>query len=511
MSCIHNLFLLFDTFDVKPNFFFKGKTNYSTLFGRILTGIVYIITFCCAIYFSIEIWEKKKPTVGTSSVSHPHPEKIFYPNEFFFMLSLQNDYISKIDESIYYPIGLIHSTIINSTGTFHIKINLKMEKCSKVIDENFIYYSLLKDIDLENYYCISKNQNEVDLNKLYINEFWGNNNFQMLQVKIYECGIFNDPKICKTKNEINEFLKSPILSYYSINKFIDTTNHSNPFVYTISEKFYYVSNEYFISATEYLRHVHVETDNGLFLSNKKTNKGFSIDEFVNYPDYHIPNDKKFFTMSIQISNTLEIYHRTYYKLQDLGADISAVYGLLMIICLGITHYYSESEYFNELMNSFFSIRENYFNNSSFLKDFDNKVDVNINSNKSLMNLVSGNSSYYNKSVIKINNSKKQIKTALQNNDVRKIINFNLKKIFLYNFFDKLICLHCHEKYCKTNKDKKYKLYKSGKQYISKLLEIDTFLKTMGLLRTYYYTEINPDKRKLLEKKSQPVLSAEFNR
>ena len=72
-------------------------------------------------------------------------------------------------------------------------------------------------------------------------------------------------------------------------------------------------------------------------------------------------------------------------------------------------------------------------------------------------------------------------------------------------------MHCHEKYCKTNKDKKYKLYKSGKQYISKLLEIDTFLKTMGLLRTYYYTEINPDKRKLLEKKSQPVLSAEFNR
>ena len=514
MSCIHNLFLLFDTFSIKPSFFYKGKIEYSTTFGKILTIIVYIITICCGIYFSMEIWEKKEPTVGSSSVSHPHPGKILYPNEFFFMLSLQDDYISKIDESIYYPVGYIHSTIINSTGTYNIKISLKMEKCSKVIDENFIYYFLLKDIDLDNYYCISKNQNEINLDKLYINEFWGNNDFQMIQVKLYECGVKNNPKICKSKNEINNFLKSPILSYYTINKFIDTSNHSNPFIYSISEKFYYVSNEYLISATEYLRHVNVDTDNGLFLSDKKINKGFSIDYYVDYTNYHTPDDKNFFTMSIQISNILEIYHRTYYKIQNLGADVSAIYGFLMIICLAITHYYNESQYFSELMDSFFMIRENYFPNSEIFNYFDNKIDINFNTNKSLVNLVNCTNSYYGNSIIKIskmeiNNGKRKSKSVLPKKNVKKINqSIKHKKLSEYNFFDKLICLHCNEKYCKRGNDSQYKLYIDGKQYISKLLEIETFLKTMGLLRTFYYTEINPDKRKLLENKAQPVLSAE---
>jgi len=37
-------------------------------------------------------------------------------------------------------------------------------------------YNLVKDLDLKNFYCIDKYKQDL----VYNNEFWGNNNFQMI-------------------------------------------------------------------------------------------------------------------------------------------------------------------------------------------------------------------------------------------------------------------------------------------------------------------------------------------
>ena len=51
-------------------------------------------------------------------------------------------------------------------------------------------------------------------------------------------------------------------------------------------------------------------------------------------------DGKIFTMSIQLTNKIDIYSRTYNKLQDLGAQIGAVYGALHMVLAIIFQFYN---------------------------------------------------------------------------------------------------------------------------------------------------------------------------
>ena len=65
-------------------------------------------------------------------------------------------------------------------------------------------------------------------------------------------------------------------------------------------------------------------------------------------------DGKIFTMSIQLTNKIDIYSRTYNKLQDLGAQIGAVYGALHMVLAIIFQFYNNSKLFCDIINSFYA-------------------------------------------------------------------------------------------------------------------------------------------------------------
>ena len=111
------------------------------------------------------------------------------------------------------------------------------------------------------------------MGELYINEFWGNDGFQMLQIKIYNCNaIAEDKSECESNNIIQEKLKSPIITYYTLKNQIDTNNFQNPYVRGLEETYYYVSYKKFISVTEYLKHVQIHTDTGLIFNKEASLK-----------------------------------------------------------------------------------------------------------------------------------------------------------------------------------------------------------------------------------------------
>ena len=91
-------------------------------------------------------------------------------------------------------------------------------------------------------------KNKINNNELYVNEFWGNDAFRMLQIKIYNCtAVAENISECATDDVIKEKLKSPIITYYTLNNYIDTNNFKNPFVRGLQETFYYVSYKKFVS------------------------------------------------------------------------------------------------------------------------------------------------------------------------------------------------------------------------------------------------------------------------
>ena len=542
-------FLILDSFGVGINFYLEGYKDYRSQLGGFITLVIYVITIICGIIFSKNLLQRVNPSVSTTSANYPNPEKILYPNNTFFILGITVDSLPFINESIYRPIAYINTKVNGSEEL--MRQNISVDLCDKVLNEDYKYYDVIKHLNLSNFYCIDLNQkNKSDINneELYINEFWGNDGFRMLQIKIFNCSaVADDISQCADNDIIKEKLSSPIISYYTLKNYIDTNNYKNPFVRGLQETFYYVSYKKFISATQYLKHVQIHSDKGFLFSEEEIIADHTIDSLIEYSETD-QEDGKIFTISIQLTNKIDIYTRTYNKLQDLGAEIGAVYGALHMVLAIIFQFYNNSKLFCDIINNFFLIKEDFtplnrekksfvdlkrrffkdlnliisLRKSSFVTShhsrFNNSSNLNKNINLSTMSdLNTTNKNKFSEEILKTTDNLKKEK-----------INFREKnKIFLnrvltekkeedkhkiridFTYADRFLCLYlinlCRKK---VNRYSYYNFFYKGKDYIISALDITNYLKYNTFLQMLFLIN-NKETRELFEYVTTPILSSKY--
>ena len=550
---LNHYFYMFDSFGVGINFYLKNYNNYRyndyrSGLGGFMTIIIYVATIVCGVIFSKELFSKINPTVSTSTMNNPNPQKILYPEKTFFMVGVTIDFIPLVDQKIFRPVGFITTKRNGSEVLF--RQNLSVEICDKVLNEEYKYFDVIKHLNLSNFYCISLNQSKygVDLNDLYVNEFWGNNGFQMLQMKIYNCSaIADDITECADDDIIKEKLTSPIITYYTLKNTIDTNNYKNPFIRGLQETFYYVSYKKFISATQYLKHIQIHSDKGLLFSEEEIIEDHTVDSMIDYSEED-QEGGKLFTISIQLTNKIDIYSRSYFKLQDLGAEIGAVYGTLHMVFAVLFHLYNNSKLFCHIINKFFLIKEDFeplsrekkaFINlkKKFFKDLNLVITLqkqsfvlshnsfNKSSNNNLSTLSDINNSKkiksneeYIKTTEGLNTTKSKEKKEKNNNINNKFLTNILKQkkqeekkqiILHFTAVDRFLCLYlinlCRQK---VNRYSYYNLFYKGKDYIIKALDITSYLKYNNFLEMLFL--INGKKtRELYEYVTTPILSTRY--
>ena len=542
-------FLILDSFGVGINFYLEGYKDFRSQLGGFITLVIYVITIICGIVFSKNLLQRVNPSVSTTSANYPNPEKIFYPNNTFFILGITVDSLPFIDESIYRPIAYINKKV-NGSEEF-ITQNISVDLCSKVLNGEYIYYDVIKHLNLSNFYCIDLNQNnksDINNDELFINEFWGNDGFRMLQIKIFNCtAIAEDISQCADNDIIKEKLRSPIISYYTLKNYIDTNNYKNPFVRGLQETFYYVSYKKYISVTQYLKHVQIHSDKGFLFSEEEIIKDHTIDSMIEYSQAD-QEDGKLFTISIQLTNKIDIYSRTYNKLQDLGAEIGAVYGALHMVLAIIFLFYNNSKLFCDIINNFFLIKEDFtplnretktfvdlkrkffkdlnliisLRKSSFITSHHSRINnsTNLNKNINLSTMSDLNTTNKNKF------SEEILKTT--DNLKKEKINFREKnKIFLnrvltekkeedkhkiridFTYADRFLCLYlinlCRKK---VNRYSYYNFFYKGKDYIISALDITNYLKYNTFLQMLFLIN-NKETRELFEYVTTPILSSKY--
>ena len=542
-------FLILDSFGVGINFYLEGYKDYRSQLGGFITLVIYVITIICGIIFSKNLLQRVNPSVSTTSANYPNPEKILYPNNTFFILGITVDSLPFINESIYRPIAYINTKVNGSEEL--MRQNISVDLCDKVLNEDYKYYDVIKHLNLSNFYCIDLNQNNksgINNEELYINEFWGNDGFRMLQIKIFNCSaVTDDISQCAHNDIIKEKLSSPIISYYTLKNYIDTNNYKNPFVRGLQETFYYVSYKKFISATQYLKHVQIHSDKGFLFSEEEIIADHTIDSLIEYSETD-QEDGKIFTISIQLTNKIDIYTRTYNKLQDLGAEIGAVYGALHMVLAIIFQFYNNSKLFCDIINNFFLIKEDFtplnrekksfvdlkrrffkdlnliisLRKSSFVTShhsrFNNSSNLNKNINLSTMSdLNTTNKNKFSEEILKTTDNLKKEK-----------INFREKnKIFLnrvltekkeedkhkiridFTYADRFLCLYlinlCRKK---VNRYSYYNFFYKGKDYIISALDITNYLKYNTFLQMLFLIN-NKETRELFEYVTTPILSSKY--
>ena len=358
---------------------------------------------------------------------------------------------------------------------------------------------------------------------------------------------------CESNNIIKEKLESPIITYYTLKNYIDTNNYENPYVRGIQETFYYVSYKKFISATEYLKHVQIHSDVGLIFNTEETKADSTVDSLVDYFETD-QEDGKIFTMTLQLTNNMDIYGRRYYKIQDLGADIGAIYGVLRLIFSTLMEFYNTSKLFTNIINTFFSIKEEYKphskdkktfinlrakffkgiklnnsfeennyiinqlnesrNNNRFVKFKSSLNTGNIKKNKSRnKNLFTEENTSNYKSTENINNSNNADHIKIKKNYIIKTSykkkKENNKIKIKFSSIDKLFCLYiidlCRNK---VNKYSYYNLFYKGKDYLIKILDVKNYLVINSFVQMFFLIN-RREKKHIFNYITKPILSCNY--
>ena len=507
IETIQTFITVIDLFGHSPTFIINNSIHHKTFFGGILSILAIIVAVITTIFFSQELFLKKSPSVNLNTETNLNPDILHYFDNFEFIIGVQNEsYTVTIDESLFYAKGFIFNTTVNETGVFNNVYEIDLQPCNLAL-RNSPNYENFKKYNLENFYCISKNQSKINLNDIYLKEFWGNNGFQMIQIKFYECKNSTESQKCATEERLYNALSLTELSIYITDNFIRTNNYKEPFQRGVHEIFSVVSINFLVSITQYYRHSQVESDNGLMFTTSSKINGFKKDEITKDINYN-RTSPNFATLTLQLNNIIEKYHRKYYKLQDLAAQVGGVYNIIMVICFFIMKLYEENYYFEYLINKYFEVKLYKKNNNISYKDTTN---INNNETKNSKNKIK---------TLKFSDSMKEkrdsqnFKSLNNTQDIKKQMKINennsisSKKQLTLKFFDKLFLVNILPK-ISSKKNPNYEIFIIAKKHLMSHIDIFSYLKHAHSDEMKSKLLLDEDQQKIFDYIFKPILSYNY--
>jgi hypothetical protein len=296
-----------------------------------------------------------------------------------FAFGLQNPftYDQFIEESIYRA-EAYHITgkrIVSGNTTFfdwNLK-KLELEICS-VSKFPTSYHLLFKDLPLGNYYCLKNNS--FSLFGTFLNE-----EYQYVMIKLFECRnktsdlpeSTNNPLVninneynntsdseksknnrnengdkkkeivCQPKQYIDEILAGTFFSLAHTDLTIDPTNYTNPNQLYSGDSYTTVSNQFFKEMHHYLNVINFNSDKGWLVSEIEKQTFLKLDFIKEMTDFR--KSDNFLSYTLKLSTKVEIYTRSFAKVQNIAAEAGGFLKMISLVCLVFSFYYNKSKFY----------------------------------------------------------------------------------------------------------------------------------------------------------------------
>jgi len=419
-------------------FYHQGSLFHSSFVSGILSIISIILIIILAVYYSIELIEKKEPKsfsyntfIEDSGIFPMNSSSLFH---FISSASKENNLNNDgIDFSLFRIIGLEeYFEIYLSDNNLSHHNHWLYGKCNNLIDTEGLGNLIQFDF-FEKSACIKKyfNKEEQKYYNVGDSQFrWPvishgtiSKNGKLYNIIAEKCEestlnlILGEGYQCKKTSEL-EFSQNHTfygeIFLYIINNYVDISNYSNPY-----KKYFEIIGNILLSNLYSVNHINfnpsvIKTYNGL-ISNKYDEEYAHV--YERHDIYSFSRDKKdiYAIFVMWLKNKLYKNERSYKKLQDVFSSVGGIYQSITII----------AAYINALYNQFITLSDTEVLLHSFIH--------------------SEKHNHENKK--KENKNQKIQKLKEVNND--KIKNDNSKKIFHKE-------RHNTEKNKNNNKDKKVK-------------------------------------------------------
>ena len=343
----------FDLFGKYPEFYFKGKPQRTSLFGKILTYIYIILYLVFFVYKIIRMIKKVDITFYETYAYSEIPSIQLSSDNFYGGFAVGG----MIEETLYYPKAYFYRG-------HRVEGDMQWEEKEIEIDicklEYFgaQYQEIFKDKKLSNYYCL-KNVNELTLEGYASLE-----SYSYIYIAFFPCvGISRDGRACQNDEIIDNFFKINYVEFKMQD--IELTPHiydtpSIPKEKDISSPVY---RHLLQQIYAYLQIVILETDQDMIgfegLSNIKTEKFLKYEEswIIAAPTPHSNSfdpSKPVVDVTIQLSAKVLTQKRKKTKLIEVLGDVGGLMEFIWSILTIISTVITDILYDKALINNLFS-------------------------------------------------------------------------------------------------------------------------------------------------------------
>lgn len=415
-----------DIISPRLTLFYQKKLSHTSKIGGVLTIVAYTVILAIIIYFSLDIVCHQNPTafffnkfVEDAGFFPLNSSSMFH----FFQMSLADNEVDIVDFDAISIIGLQELIGTYTEDNDLLKYDHWIYgNCNKEKDAQGLTH-ILNFKHFEQSGCIRKFYNHTTQKYYEISEKGfiypsiekgcSHPNRTFYGIIIEKCrnnSLRNIP--CKTDEQINEYISTHVgLELQIIDQFIDVTNYKTPY----TKYFYKITNGLF-SETFSTNHLNfnpsiIKTHNGLMFDNIEENTAYVFEQ-----NEKITQETKdtgiYCAFYFWMQNRLQLYERSYKRLQDIIASAGGATKLITLIasilnyiynrfvvlldieetinsfCLGFTEQKTENKEDNEkTLPSQQCINNNYFQSPSaqlkrlYLKQINTKKSTNISSSK----------------------------------------------------------------------------------------------------------------------------------
>jgi len=361
---------------------FNKNSRFQSFFGGIISLIIILFSSAMTFYISLDIFLKNEPKTVNSLELMKDLDNVYFSNrdiEFFFALKFANS-TAYIDDSIF----TIRASQIESqnnftenglvTTSYEKEINLKL--CSDLYNQNDIA-DLNINFPLEKYFCIPSDQVKLKGHigsqifhslKIYVekcknrtieNQLENDINYSNFTSLINQTKTslnnnlsihstnetfseklqngFNE-KICKPIEDINYYLNQGYIHILSSDYLINEKNYNQPLIKYLNDVSDIISDEQTgLNYIIYYHELEFENDNGLIFDNTERINVFKIFNIKNSFDFS--NDNKIAFIQIELANNMNVYNRTYPKIQDVLTKLGGFINGINIIGYMLYYFY----------------------------------------------------------------------------------------------------------------------------------------------------------------------------
>lgn len=349
-----NYIKFFDFLSTHPKLYVDQSIRYKNSIGGLFSLIIIIVTIIFTSLFIIDLSKRtnfrliiNEEMLENSKIDASNLPVVF---ELYNELGEPSNYTKRMISVEAKIINFYQNNKYALNSNFAYTSNIKIRNCSKINSANKFqgFINILKALNFNKY------DNCLDLsNKTNIESNLNANKIQkILNINVNRCvNSTNNNNSCLSDFDIDKLLNKTQIVFTMPNFYLDNFDYESPGKFYLQKDIFNLNSNILKVFNYYLKEIEYVSENGLFLSEKKS-KFFFKQKYEKNENYIISEEdnQSILKLFISMTNKKITYFRSYLKIQDHLASLMAFFHLLILIVKLILNVFIENHYLNYLCN-----------------------------------------------------------------------------------------------------------------------------------------------------------------